>query len=453
MYNKKISNLLKKLKVSIGDKIQINHPNFSYTGILLEGQSENESDNTLIIKLDSGYNIGVNIEGASIIKLSSKSEKILEGSSISSKNLVETNFKDSICLLSTGGTILSKVDYLTGGVSPQISVQEIFKSYLGIEKIAKISLKNLFNLLSENLSQNEWEAIAQEVKNIFDDGAEGVVILHGTDTMGYTAAALSYALCNLGKPVILTGSQRSIDRPSSDAKQNLFCSLAAAKENIAGVFVCSHATINDDFNYLHLGTRVRKSHTTIRWTFKSIGVEPVAKIYFPNLNVEFNNLININKKNSNQKIELKNKFSSNVHFAWAYPGLKPEEIRRWAKYDGVLIAGTGMGHIPVYSHVEKIHKKVIKELKDLVESNVLLVMASQTGAGRVMLQTYSTGRLLSDIGIIGDGCDWLAETAFVKLCWALGQTSDPKKAKEILLTPINYDITPFSIIQTNQEEE
>ncbi|MFN3910019.1 MAG: Glu-tRNA(Gln) amidotransferase subunit GatD [Candidatus Anstonellaceae archaeon] len=450
MYNKKILEILKKHNISIGDKIEVIYPDRTYQGILLDRQ-KGGNENCIVLKLSLGYNIGLNITNAKLSKLSGG--VCLESSSSNEKEKEKKeDFENASVLLMSGGTISSKVDYLTGAVDSKLNSEQLIQLYPEIKNFGKIATKNLFTLLSENIAQDEWEKMAQEIKNIFDDQASSIVLLHGTDTMGYTAAALSYSLEGLGKPVILTGSQRSSDRPSSDAKQNLLCSLAASKENIAGVFVCMHATTSDNYNFLHLGTRVRKNHTTARWAFKSIGIKPVGKIFAQNFKVEFDPFF-VPKPRSLNKINLKNKFSKNVHIAWGYPGIGVEEIKHWTKYDGVVLVGTGMGHFPIYSQHPKIEKKILSELKELVDSGIVLVMASQAIEGRIMLQTYSTGRLLEDIGIIGNGCDWLVETAYVKLCWALGQTKNPKKVKEIMLTPINNDITPYSIVQTAQDEE
>ncbi|MCX8163157.1 MAG: Glu-tRNA(Gln) amidotransferase subunit GatD [Candidatus Micrarchaeota archaeon] len=454
MYGKKILDILKKKKIEIGDEIKIYYKDTKkeFRGILLPKQLGSDP-NCIVLKLSSGYNIGLDISGAIIEKISSSAVvREVEKKGLKKEEL-QQEYKNSFVLVGAGGTISSKVDYLTGAVDSKLNPQEIVELYPELKRFEPLKAKNVFNLLSENISQPEWEELAKEIKNIFDDGANAVVVLHGTDTLCYTAAALNYALEGLAKPLILCGSQRSSDRPSSDARQNLFCSLLAAEKKIAGVYVCMHATYSDDFNYLHLATRVRKSHSSGRWAFRSIGLRPVAKIYFKEKQVELNPEFVLPKFEEKQKIILKNKFSQAVHLAWAYPGLKPEEIKHWAKYDGVVIAGTGLGHLPIYSHQQELHKKVISELKELIASGVVLVMASQTLEGRVMLQTYSTGRILQDIGIIGNGCDWLVETAFVKLCWALGQSKDPKKVKELMLKPINYDINPYSSLEALEQEE
>ncbi|MEM4137520.1 MAG: Glu-tRNA(Gln) amidotransferase subunit GatD [Candidatus Anstonellaceae archaeon] len=453
MYSKKILQILRKQNIAIGDKIKISYPSEKkeFEGILLPKPS-GSSPNTILLKLSSGYNIGLDIEGATITKLSSSLSFRVEENKIKNKNLENQKYENSFVLLGAGGTISSKIDYLTGAVDSKLDPQEIISAYPELKEFEPLKTKNLFNLLSENIAQEEWEILAAEIKSIFDDGANAVVVLHGTDTLSYSAAAMNYALEGLAKPLIFCGSQRSSDRPSSDARQNLFCSLVAAKNKIAGTYVCMHATTTDDYNYLHLATRVRKNHTSARWAFRSIGVKPVAKIFFKENRIELNESLILPKYDEKNKINLKNKFSNLVHLCWSYPGLNLEEIKHWSKYEGVVIAGTGLGHLPIYSHREEIHKKIIKELKELVESGVILVMASQAIEGRVILQTYSTGRILDDIGIIGNGCDWLVETAFVKLCWALGQSKDPKKVKELLLKPLNYDITPFSYIDILEQD-
>jgi len=452
MYNKKISKLLKDLSINIGDRIGFVLNNKTYQGILLP-KSKSSLDSTLVIKLDSGYNIGVDINN--ITKIYKISEGIKMQKDTDSNLLVDSDkkdFRDKIAILGCGGTIACQVDYISGAVHPQFSTNDLLEIFPQVKKFGNIKAKSVFNILSENMTPLHWQKIALEVYNAFKDGANSAVILHGTDTLGYSAAALTYALEGLQLPVILSGAQRSSDRPSSDAKQNFLCSVAAAASDIAGVYVCMHASTNDDFNYLHLGTRVRKAHTSKRAAFRSIGYPPIAKIYANDFKIEFNNLVQIPKRGEN-KINLKNKFSENVHLAWVYPGISKKEIKHWYDYDGIVLAGTGLGHFPTSSSDFDKTNELLAELKELIQSGVLVVMAPQAGEGRIVLTTYSTGRLLEEIGVIGNGCDWLLETAYVKLCWALGQTKNKNKVKELLLQPIANDITSYSIVTQEQESE
>ena len=449
MYNKKISKLLKDLGIKIGDRIGFVLNNKKHEGILLP-KSESGAENCIVVKLDSGYNIGLDINNLKIYKVGEGLKMQDSKSSNENSDLKKKDFKDKLAILSCGGTIASKVDYISGAVYPQFSTTDLLELFPQVKNFGNIEAKSIFNILSENMTPQHWEKIASEVYNAFKDGANSVVLLHGTDTLGYSAAALTYALEGLERAVIFTGAQRSPDRPSSDAKQNFLCSAAAATSDIAGVYVCMHASTNDDFNYLHLGTRVRKAHTSKRAAFKSVGFPPVAKIHANDFRIEFNELVKVPKKGTNNKVNLKNKFSQNVHISWVYPGINEKEIKHWYDYDGLVIAGTGLGHFPTSSFNSK-ENKLLNDLKELIESGVIVVMAPQSGEGRIVLTTYATGRLLEEIGVIGNGCDWLLETAYVKLCWALGQTKNKNKVKQLLLTPIAHDITPYSVVIEENE--
>ncbi len=432
MYSKKINDALKSADISIGDIIHYECNDLCISGILMPNSN---NENYLKLKLDSGYNVGLKFEGASIKK---ESTPIISNKEILKEKTFSKNAKH-ITLITTGGTIASKVDYKTGAVSAKMDADEFLSMYPGIESLANINVISPLNVLSEEMTPNDWSLIAKCAKQAVDDGSDGVVITHGTDTMGYSASALSYALGDIGVPVILTGSQRSLDRPSSDAHQNMRCSIHACLSDLAGVHICMHASTNDDFDHLHMGTRVRKTHTSGRWSFKSVGVLPVAKVY-PDSKIEF--LSNDFQKRKNSKINLKNKFSNNVHLAWSYPGITKSTVLSWSDFDGVVIAGTGFGHIT---------KEVHSSIEELIQSNIPIVMASQCFDGRVMLQTYSTGRQLEDIGVIGNGANWLCETAYVKLCWVLAQTKDMKKIKELMLTPTCNDILSYSRVNCSNE--
>lgn len=434
MYSDTINGALESLSIKAGDSISYSREGLRIIGMLLPNSDAGDK-NCLKIKLPSGYNVGVKMDGAKIEKIKSKEKKttpqVIKGLS-TPKNAKK------IALITTGGTIAAKVDYKTGAVSAKINSSDFLAMYPGLEALANIEVYSAMNILSENMKPSDWAKIAQVAKEAIDDGAYGVVITHGTDTMGYTAAALAYALENLGVPIIITGSQRSPDRPSSDAHQNMKCSIYAALSDLSGVYVCMHSSTSDDFNYLHYATRTRKMHTSGRWAFKSIGASPVAKIY-PDSKIEILDKKISHRKNS--ELVLKNKFSDKVHMAWAYPGISKSAVLNWSEFDGVVIAGTGFGHIS---------SDVLDAVQELIESKTTIVMAPQCFEGRMMLQTYSTGRQLEDLGVIGNSCDWLAESAYVKLCWVLAQTKDSKKISELMTKPMCGDITEFSAVKTGE---
>ncbi|MFH1095559.1 MAG: Glu-tRNA(Gln) amidotransferase subunit GatD [Candidatus Micrarchaeota archaeon] len=436
-----------------GERVAFSNERFGLEGILMP-KSDFTDPHCIVLKLDSGYNIGLDARGAKMRKLADAKKngpigRKAEGTDMKAPTMHREPHghreRAPIHLLTTGGTIASKVDYTTGAVHPTLGAGELVETYPELKRMAPISAKSVLSVPSEEMMPEQWTVMAREAANALKDGAAGVVIAHGTDTMGYSAAALSYALPDPPGPVVFTGAQRSPDRGSSDAAQNLFCSAAAARADFAAVTVCMHANSSDEFNHLHWGTRVRKSHTSGRWAFRSVGVPPMGKVMADSGQVLIDDAL-VSKREAGRKLDLKAKFSSNAHLAWIYPGIQAKVVESWADFDGVLLAGTGLGHVPMGALDPKAKNSLYKALDGLVRSGVVVAVAPQAMGGRVILETYSTGRLMENIGIIGHGADWTVETAYVKMCWALGQEKDAKKIRKILLTPLANDITPYSQI-------
>ncbi|VVB57711.1 Glutamyl-tRNA(Gln) amidotransferase subunit D [uncultured archaeon] len=450
MYSSSVEKLLKDAGVQIGDPLRVEREGQVFEGLLMPRPDIGDAD-CLVLKLKSGYNIGVEGKGVKIGKLSSSRDEFLgslprEGKA---KKADEEGAKPNnapLMLISTGGTIASKVDYVTGAVYPQLGADELMASIPRLNRVGPLKTRTLLSILSEDMRPEHWTQIAKGVAEAFADGAPGVVLPHGTDTMGYTAAALSFALHDLPGPVVLTGSQRSPDRGSSDAPANLFASAAAARADWAGVAICMHADSSDGTNLLHWGTRVIKSHTSMRGAFRSIGLPPIGRVDCDTGHVEIADA-EVPKRDSKRRLTLKDKFSSNVHFAWIYPGITPKTVEKWADYDGVLISGTGLGNAPVWASEPGNPHSILPALRQLHQSGVVVAMASQTVGGRVNMDVYAGGRLLRSAGVLGQRADWLAETAYVKLCWALGQEKDPKKAAGLLETPLCRDILPRSRVE------
>jgi hypothetical protein len=184
-----------------------------------------------------------------------------------------------VTLLGTGGTIASRLDYRTGAVIPAFTPGELYGAVPELADICNLTTRKLFGVFSENMAKEQYLALARSIGEEIEAGADGIVIGHGTDTMGYTAAAMSFALQELPVPVVIVGAQRSADRPSSDAATNLTGAVvAAAKAPFAEVALAMHATSSDNAILLHRGTKVRKCHTSRRDAFKSINADPLAKL-------------------------------------------------------------------------------------------------------------------------------------------------------------------------------
>ncbi len=423
---------LKKIEAEIGDLIRITKGNQTYEGILIP-RSEYGDDKHVVIKLRSGYNIGVQITPETCIEKVGKGEK----PAFVAPPLPEQNpALPKVAIISTGGTIASRVDYRTGAVRPALSASDLYSVIPELANVARIDAQILSSVLSENITPTHWMEMAKAAVKKIEEGVDGVVIAHGTDTIGYSAAALSFALQNLPVPVIFVGSQRSADRPSSDAALNLSGAvLAAAKSPFAEVAVAMHETVSDTSIAIHRGTRVRKCHTSRRDAFKSVNAQPIAK-------VENNNLTMLTedyrKRDPARKPIVKPNFNEKVALIKFYPGLNPAVINWHVEngYKAIVLEGTGLGHVGKYC---------FNAVKEAVEKNVIVAMASQCLWGRVNMNVYDTGRDLQALGVIPLE-DMLAETATVKLMWILGQTSDTEEAKRLLKTNIAGELsqrTPY----------
>ena len=242
----------------------------------LDGRVLESSDSSIILlKLESGYNIGIpkeNILASRVLKKYKEETRKVE--------IKQNKSLPAIGLILTGGTIASKVSPLTGGVKPIASAEEFLEFCPELLKIVYIKkLESPFKIFSENMSSDHWIKIAEAVKPMLEDpDIKGIIVSHGTDTLHYTAAALSFFVKNLNKPIILTYSQRSIDRASSDANLNLQCAARMAISEAAEVMIVGHATANDDYCYALRGTKVRKLHSSTRDAFQPINTNPIAKV-------------------------------------------------------------------------------------------------------------------------------------------------------------------------------
>ena len=274
MYAEFLSKKLGDAGAEEGCTLSIETSGKSYKGVLMP-HHEFSGEDIVILKVKSGYNIGIRIDESAEIEVVSKPvERVKPESAEETKEGLKT-----IVLIGTGGTIASYVDYRTGAVHPALSTSDMINAVPEIKEVANLKAKVLFSIFSENMTVPHWQKLAEAIAEELDGGADAVIVPHGTDTMGYTASAVSFMLGEVSKPVVFVGAQRSSDRPSSDASCNL---MAAAKFCVeggrAGVFVVMHDGPGDDSFAVHCGTRVRKMHTSRRDAFKSINVPPVAHV-------------------------------------------------------------------------------------------------------------------------------------------------------------------------------
>ncbi len=424
---------IKKAKIEIGDLVRIRKDEEIYEGILIP-RSEYGDREHIVLKMKSGYNIGIGIAPTT------KIEKIGTGAKPTFTSPPLPKQKQGlprVAIVSTGGTIASRVDYRTGAVRPALSASDLYSVVPELSEIAAIDTEILFSLFSENIQAQHWSKTAQTVAKYIKDGAAGVVVAHGTDTLGYTAAALSFALPGLPAPVVLVGSQRSADRPSSDAARNLVAAVkGAAIAPFAEVVVAMHETISEQSILFHRGTKVRKCHTSRRDTFKSINSNPLARLE----NGEIKLLLkDYNKRDGSRKLLLRPEFNEKVALVKFHPGVNPDFITWYVDkgYRGLILEGTGLGHVGKYCFAA---------IRQAVEKGLIVAMTSQCIWGRIDMNVYDQGRDLLAMGVIPLE-DMLSETALVKLMWVLGQTQDAEKAKALLTTNLAHEFTPRTLYE------
>ena len=419
-YKGEVLEALRKINAEVGDVIRVTKNGARFEGILIP-RSEYGDDKHVVLKLRNGYNIGIRVTPTTRL------EKIGEGEKPAFSPPPPPKQREGlpkVAIISTGGTIASRVDYRTGAVRPALTANDLYSVVPELAEIGRIETKILFSLFSENITSKHWRKIAEETAKHIAKGAEGIVIAHGTDTMGYTAAALSFALQNLPVPVILVGSQRSADRPSSDAATNLIGAVkAAAYGPFAQVAVAMHADFSDKTILLHKGTKVRKCHTSRRDAFRSVNTKPLAK-----LELETGEIVMLTnefqKRDPKRKLVLKPKFEEKVALVKFYPGMEPSVIDWYVDsgFRGIVFEGTGLGHVSSYC---------FDSIKRAINKDVIVAMTSQCIWGRVNMNVYNQGRDLLAMGVVPLE-DMLPETALVKLMWVLGQTSKLDEAKKLL---------------------
>jgi glutamyl-tRNA(Gln) amidotransferase subunit D len=430
-YRGKALEAIKKARVDVGDVIRVTKEGEVYEGILIP-RSEYGDERHVVVKLKNGYNIGI------AITAETKVEKVGAGvePTFAAPPLPEQKPElPRATIISTGGTIASRVDYRTGGVRPALTANDLYSVVPELADVARIETQILLSIFSENIGSQQWTQIAHAIAKQMSEGVNGVVIAHGTDTMGYTAAALSFALQNLPGPVIIVGSQRSADRPSSDAATNLLGAvLAAAKGPFAEVVVAMHETPSDNYIAFHRGTKVRKCHTSRRDAFKSVNATPIAR-------AEENRIVmqtqDYHKRDPSRALVLRPDFQEKVALIKFYPGMDPTIIQFYTdrKYKGIVIEGTGLGHIS---------KACYQALRKAVGQGIIVEMTSQCIWGRVNMNVYDAGRDLQALGVIPLE-DMLPETALVKLMWVLGQTDDSEEAKKLLKTNVAGEFSPRTL--------
>ncbi|WP_428325028.1 Glu-tRNA(Gln) amidotransferase subunit GatD [Nitrosopumilus sp.] len=405
---------LKNNQVVIGDSVKI-LLDITYSGIIMP-RYEHGDDKHIVLKLKSGYNVGLEIAKIKNVEKIQSSEKIIE----EPEKVNKIDGLPKVLLISTGGTIASKVDYRTGAVTPVLTAEELNSSVPELSKIANIDAEVLLSEYSENIMPENWLEIAKKISSYSNSDYSGIIIAHGTDTMHYTSSFLSFALAGFPIPIVLVGSQRSSDRASSDAALNLIGATKFITESkTKGVYIAMHNDENDNTVACHIGTRVRKNHTSKRGAFQTIGDNPAFIIAEEKIQK------NISKE-VYKTLEFQPKINLDTKIALVkyHPGYDPKLIEQIidSGYKGIIFEGTGLGHVGrvMYDSIKKANEK-----------GMFLGMTSQCIDGRVRMTVYESGRDLLNLGIIPLE-DMLPEVALVKAMWALGNTQNIDGVKEIM---------------------
>ncbi len=420
--------MLKKYHVRVWGQAVVETTRGPFEGTVLP-RAENDDDFHIVMKIITGYNVGVDVNTITSMKETGYKKANYQ---IPEKEFPITEGLPQVKLFGTGGTIASRLDYRTGAVIPAFSPGELYGAVPELADICNLETEKVFAVFSENMGPKQYVSLAKAIGREIERGVDGIVIGHGTDTLHHTGAALTFMVQNSPIPIVLVGSQRSSDRPSSDAALNLMHAMyTAGHSDIAEVMVCMFGPTSDDYGLLHKGTRVRKMHSSYRSTFRTIGDTPLAMV-----NRESVTMIKKEYKHRRKDKEVKilPYFNDKVTMLYYYPGMQPDVLDAMvdAGYKGIIIVGTGLGHVnkELYPAIERAHKK-----------GVHMYMTLQTLWGYVHMFVYDTGRDMMAKGIIPAG-NMLPETAFIKLGWVLGQTDDAEEVKKLMLTPINDEITP-----------
>lgn len=419
--------VLRQFGVRVWSDAEVETTRGRFVGIILP-RSETADANHIVLKLRNGYNVGLRYDTIRSMKEVGYKEAVYR---IPSKDFPHDPAKPRVKLLGTGGTIASRLDYRTGAVIPAFSPGELYGSVPELADICNLETEKICAVFSENMGPEQWTKLATTIAAEIEKGVAGLVIGHGTDTMHHTAAILSFMVQEPPVPIVMVGSQRSSDRPSSDAAMNLIHSTrTAANGDIAEVMVCMFGPTSDQYGLLHRGTRVRKMHSSYRSTFRTISDIPLAMVDRNGVTPLRNDY---RRRRHDRNVKLDTAFDEKVSIVYYYPNMAPDIIDALVDngYHGIVIAGTGLGHVnrPLYPALRRAHQK-----------GVALCMTVQTIWGFAQMYVYETGREIMELGVF-PAANMLPEVAYVKLGWVLGHTRDLAEVERMMVTPVNGEIT------------
>ncbi len=428
-YREPMRGVMERFGVTVWSEIEAHTTRGDFEGLVLPRSITSDAEH-LVLKLVSGYNIGIRHD--TVLSMRKVGYRKAEYKIPEEPFPVDPQ-KPRVMLFGTGGTIASRLDYRTGAVIPAFSPGELYGSVPELADICNLETEKLFGVFSENMGAPQYLVLAERIGEAIAAGYDGIVIGHGTDTMHHTAAALSFMVQGSPIPIVMVGSQRSSDRPSSDAARNLIAATwSAATSSMAETMVCMFGPTSDRYNLLHRGTRVRKMHSSYRSTFRTLGDIPLAMVQ------EDGTIEHLHEdylpRRDDREVTVQAAFEDKVTILYYYPNMQPELIDALvnAGYKGIVIAGTGLGHV---------NKKVYPALERARDAGVQIYMTLQTLWGFVQMHVYETGREILDLGVV-PLANMLPEVGYIKLGWALGlHPDDPARVRELMTTTIAGEMT------------
>ena len=321
--------------------------------------------------------------------------------------------------MNTGGTISSSPG--KNGLKPKFTAKDLLDQIPAIKEICEVEYESIMNLESGNIQPETWAFLSETVFRAMDD-FDGIVIAHGTDTMAYTASAMTFMLGSIKKPVVLTGSQIPIFIKESDAKNNLINAFRTACESLKGVYIAFN-------NKIIKGCRASKVRTIGYDAFESINYPLIGEIR--NGNIFYTGGINHSSHSSATKIAFNNKYCDDVFLLKLIPGTRPHifDFIADAGYQAVIIEAFGCGGVPFSG------RDLLPEVERLIHQGISVAIATQCLYGGSNLSIYEFGQKTKRSGVI-PGYNMTTEALVAKMMWALAQSSRPEKIAEIMAT--NY---------------
>ena len=322
-----------------------------------------------------------------------------------------------ILMIGTGGTIASKPS--SDGLTPDLDSKQLIDSIPSISDICDVDCIQAFSLDSTNVRPDHWLVLAEIITENYDR-YDGFVITHGTDTMAYTAAGLSYLIQNSKKPIVLTGAQKPIGEEITDAKRNIIDALVyAVDEGSHGVVVVFSGAVI-------CGTRARKNYSKRFMAFGSINFPELAR-------VESGRVIRYVPEPYSGETVFYDNLNANVGLLKLTPGMR-NDVMRYAidRYDGLVVESFGVGGLPEYSDF-------YQQIKRAVERRKLIVMTTQVPNEGSDLSVYRVGSILKNSLRVLEAHDMTSEAVLAKLMWVLGETDDFDRAEALFYRPVHHD--------------